>query len=132
MGLRVRSTLSEDLEILMRQTIGACLTVHRELGPGLLEAVYLRAVARELTSRGIPFELEHSVPIKYRGAVIAQHRLDVFVDRRVILEAKSVDRLAPIHVAQVISYLRATRTRAALLVNFNVPILKQGLRRIVL
>ena len=131
-GLRIPSSLSPELEALVRNTIGACLQVHRALGPGLLEGVYPRAVACELEARHIPFELERAIPIRYRNRILCHHRLDVFVDRQLILEIKSVDRLAPIHVAQLISYLRVTGARIGLLVNFNVPFLRQGIRRVVL
>jgi len=130
--LRVASPLPEDLEKLVHGTIGACIQVHQELGPGLLEGVYPRAVALELDALGIPFELEKSIPVRYRGQVIYHQRIDVYVDQRLIVEIKSVDRLGPAHVAQVLSYLRATTTRVGLLINFNVPVLKQGIRRIVL
>ncbi len=131
-SLRVPISLPPDLELLSQRTIGACLAVHRALGPGLLEGVYPRAVACELEELGIPFELERSIPIRYRDRVICHQRLDVLVDGRLILEIKSVERIAPIHVAQIISYLRVTHVRIGLLVNFNVEILKQGIRRVVL
>lgn len=130
--LRVHSTLPPDLENLVTDTIGCCLTVHRALGPGLLEKVYPRAVACELKLRGIPFELEHSVAVRYKGRTVCYQRIDIFVDERVVVEIKSIDRFHPIHTAQVISYLRLTGARVGLLVTFNVPVLKQGIRRIVL
>ena len=130
--LRISSNLPDDLESLVRQTIGCCLAVHRELGPGLLESVYPRAIAMELASRGIKYSREKTIPIRYRGILICNQRIDIFVDNRLVLEVKSVERLNPIHVAQVINYLRVTGARVGLLVNFNVPILKQGIRRIVL
>ena len=130
--LRLSSSLPPDLEDLVRQTIGCCIVVHRELGPGLLEKVYPRAIALELKSRNIPYSREKAIPIRYRDTLICQQRIDLFIDNRVVLEVKSVERLGPIHVAQVINYLRVTGARIGLLVNFNVPILKQGIRRIVL
>jgi GxxExxY protein len=132
MKLQVPTQLPADLESLVRETIGSCIAVHRELGPGLLEAIYPRAVAVELEARGISFELERSIPVRYRGHLICHQRLDVFVDGRLILEIKSVERLLAIHLAQVTSYLRVTGARIGLLVNFNVPILAQGIRRVVL
>ena len=130
--LRIESRLSDDLEKLVRDVIGCCLAVHRELGPGLLEAIYTRAVGMELGARGIPFEAEKAVPVLYRGRPLCHQRLDLFIDKRVVLEIKSVDLLHLIHRAQVISYLRVTGARVGLLVNFNVPVLKQGIRRVVL
>jgi GxxExxY protein len=132
MSLRIPSTLPPELESLVRRTIGCCIKVHRELGPGLLEGVYPRAVALELETQAIPVELERSIPIRYLERVICHQRLDLFVDRQLVLEIKSVECLLPIHTAQVISYLRVTGARVGLLVNFNVPILAQGIRRIVL
>jgi GxxExxY protein len=131
-SLRISSDLPPDLEDLIRQTIGCCIVVHRELGPGLLEKVYPRAIALELRSRNIPHSTEKAIPIRYRGTLICHQRIDLLIDNRLVLEVKAVERLAPIHVAQVINYLRVTGTRAGLLINFNVPILKQGIRRIVL
>jgi GxxExxY protein len=131
-GLRLSSSLPADLEDLIRQTIGSCIVVHRELGPGLLEKVYPRAIALELKSRNIPYSTEKAIPGRYRGTLICHQRIDLMIDNRLVLEVKSVERLGPIHVAQVINYLRVTGTRAGLLINFNVPILKQGIRRIVL
>ena len=107
-GLRVPSTLPPDAEELVAATIGCCLAVHRELGPELLESVYPRAVGYQLECRGIPFELERPLPIRYGGKILCHHRIDIFVDQRLVLEAKSVERIHPIHVAQVISYLRLT------------------------
>ena len=130
-SLRVHSNLPPDLESLVRETIGCCLAVHVELGPGLIEGVYSRAVAIELAARQIPFETEKSIPVRYRGTLLCHQRLDFFIDKRLVLELKSIEQINPIHVAQGISYLRVTGSRVGLLVNFNVPILKQGIRRIV-
>jgi GxxExxY protein len=131
-ALRISSSLPPDLEDLIQKTIGCCIAVHRDLGPGLLEKVYPRAIALELDSRHIPYAREKAIPIKYRDLLICHQRIDLMVDDRLVLEVKSVERLGPIHVAQVINYLRVTGARAGLLINFNVPILKQGIRRIVL
>lgn len=130
--LRVQSNLPPELENLVRDVIGCCLAVHRELGPGLLEAVYPRAIGVELETRGISFAAEKAVPIRYRGTLLCHHRLDLFIDEKIVLEIKSIDQINPIHIAQVISYLRVTGARVGLLVNFNVPVLKQGIRRVVL
>ncbi len=130
--LRVQSNLPLDLENLMRDTIGSCIAVHRELGPGMSEVVYSRATCIELDARGIPFEAEKAVSIRYRDKLLCQQRIDLFVDNRLVLEITSVERIHPVHVAQVVSYLRITGARAGLVVNFNVPVLKQGVRRVVL
>jgi GxxExxY protein len=130
--LRVTSPLPDDLEEIVHDTIGSCIAVHEELGPGLLESVYAKAVASELRLRSIPSERERLVPIRYRGEVICHHRLDIFVAERLVLEIKAAERLLPIHTAQVISYLHVTGARVGLPVNFNVALLKQGIRRLVL
>jgi GxxExxY protein len=92
-SLRVPSDLPADLEDVVRKTIDCCFAVHVALGPGWLEAVYRRAVAVELEARQISFEVEKSIPIRYRGALLCHHRLDLFVDQRVVLELKAIDRL---------------------------------------
>ncbi len=129
---RVPSSLPIDLEQLVEATIGCCLVVHRALGPGMSEGVYSRACCIEFESNGLAYEREKPVPIRYRGTLICQQRIDLFVAGRLVLEVKSVERIHPIHIAQTVSYLRATGTRVGLVVNFNVPMLKQGVRRVVL
>jgi GxxExxY protein len=130
--LRITAGLPPMLEALVHKTIGACLAVHRELGPGLAERAYSRACCIELESREMSFEVEKPVSVKYRGTLLCQHRIDLFIDRQVVVEIKSVEQIHPVHVAQVVSYLRLTGTRVGLVVNFNVPVLKQGIRRVVL
>jgi len=130
-SLRLVSMLPPDLEDLVQRTIGALLDVHRELGSGMSESVYAAAVRLELQARGVPFESEKTAPVRYKGHLIGHHRIDLLVDRRLVVEIKSVDCIHPVHVAQVVSYLRVTGARIGLLVNFNVPVLKQGIRRVV-
>jgi GxxExxY protein len=132
MSLRIASTLPPELDLLVTQTIGAVLAVHRELGAGMSESVYAAAARVELAERGVPFESEKAVAVRYRGKLLCHQRLDLFVDSRLVVEIKSVEQIHAVHVAQLVSYLRLTGARAGLLVNFNVPILKQGLRRVVL
>lgn len=132
MTLRLPPPFGEYVEAAVSEVVRCCLTVHRELGPGLLESTYQRAVSILLTEHGVSHELERSVAVTFRGQTIAPYRLDLVVERCVIVELKAVDRLSPLHVAQCLAYLRASDLRVALLVNFNVPLLKQGLRRIVL
>jgi GxxExxY protein len=131
-ALRIQSSLPPDVDLLITRTIGALLEVHRELGSGMSEGVYHAASRIELAERGIPFESEKVFPVRYRGTVLCHQRIDLFVEGRLIVELKSVERLHPVHVAQVVSYLRLTGARGGLLVNFNVPILKQGIRRLAL
>ena len=130
--LRVPSPLPDELELLVTKTIGCCVAVHKELGPGLLEAVYARAVRIELGLSGLTFERERIVPISYRGVHLCNQRLDLIVQERIIVELKSVERLNPVHRAQAVSYLRVTGLRIGLLVNFNVPLIQDGLRRVIL
>jgi GxxExxY protein len=122
---RTAATLPEELELLVSQTIGACLAVHRELGPGMNEGVYSRALALELASRGLAFETEKPLPVRYRGRLLCHQRVDLLVEGQLVIEVKSVGALHAVHIAQAISYLRLTRTRVALVVNFNVSVLKQ-------
>ena len=98
----------------------------------MLEAIYQRAVAIELESRGISHEVERSIPVIFKSQPICHQRVDLIVDEQVILELKAVERLTPLHEAQALSYLRVAGLRIALLIYFNVPVLKSGIRRIVL
>ncbi len=108
------------------------MQVHRVLGPGLLESPYSRAVAIELTEKGIPFEREKEFVVMYRGQPLCRHRIDFVVDGRVLLELKAVDRLTPVHRAQVHSYLRISQIPVGLLMNFNEVLLQDGIKRIIL
>jgi GxxExxY protein len=130
--LRVPTPLPDEVESLVHRTIGCCVTVHRELGPGLLESTCARAVSIELHAAGIPFEAEKHVPVIYRGQLLCHHRLDLVVANAIVLEIKSVERLAPVHHAQLLNYLRISGLRVGFLVNFNVPTLREGIKRIVL
>jgi GxxExxY protein len=130
--LRVHSPLSDAVEQLVHDTIGCCLRVHRELGPGLFERIYSGALCVELKAAGIPFEREKRYPVRYRGELIADQYLDFVVSNQVVLEVKAVDDLAPIHHKQILNYMRIAGLRAGLLLNFNVAILPDGLIRKVL
>ena len=115
------------------QVIGAAIKVHRHFGPGLLESAYRHSLQWELESRGVPVRTEVPVNVEYKGKVIeAAYRLDLLVDDRLIVELKSVERLNPVHQAQMITYLKVTGLRTGLLINFNVELLRQGLRRVLL
>ncbi len=110
---------------------GAAMEVHRELGPGLLESSYEAAFCRELALRGIPFVRQQTIPVIYKGELIdCGFRLDVIVDNRVIVELKAVERILPIHEAQILTYLKLSKLSLGLLINFNVRVLKDGIRRI--
>lgn len=113
--------------------IGACIEVHRHLGPGLLESAYEACLAHELWTRGVAFERQRQVPVHYKGATLeCGYRLDLVVEETVLVELKSVEKLSPVHEAQVITYLRLTGLPVGLLVNFNVVRLRDGLQRVVL
>ncbi len=130
--LRTVSTLPPDLDDLIYRTIGVCLAVHRELGPGWPEEAYSRAMRIELSAREMPFTAEHTVAISYRGNIVGHQRIDLLIDKRLVVEIKAVEELHAVHIGQLTNYLRVLKLRAGLLVNFNVPVLKYGIRRIVL
>jgi GxxExxY protein len=130
--LKVHSRLSQELEMLVHDTIGCCIAVHRELGPGLLEIVYSRALAIELRARNIPFVREKRFPVLYRGELVCDQHLDFVVADQLILEIKSVDQLADVHHSQLLHYMRLSKLPVGLLINFNVTVLKQGIARKVL
>ncbi|MBB64822.1 MAG: GxxExxY protein [Waddliaceae bacterium] len=118
---------------LTEQIIGAAIQVHTELGPGLLESIYEACLFHELSIQGLKVERQKSVPITYKGIKLGVgYRLDLFVEDKVIIEIKSVAGLLPIHEAQLISYLKQMGGGKGLLINFNVSLLKNGLRRFIL
>ena len=117
---------------LTRRIIGCAVEVHRRLGPGLLENVYESALCIELRTQGLSYERQIGIPLYYRGELISEHRPDLVVEKEVVVEVKSVERLSPLHWAQVLTYLRVTGLKVGLLLNFNSPTLRAGTRRIVL
>lgn len=122
----------EKTDLLAREVIGAAIEVHKILGPGFLESVYEEALCVELKLRGIPFKRQLIVGVEYKGQVVGEGRMDILARDALIIELKTVENLAPIHVAQTLSYLKATGHSLALLINFNVPVLKDGIKRVVL
>lgn len=129
---RLPSPLSAHAERAMSETIGCAVRVHRELGPGFLESIYRKAMCIELEASGLSYETERPVLVRYRNASISGQRVDLIVESAIVVELKSVIRLDDVHVAQLVSYLRTTRLRGGLLINFRVPVLRSGLRRVVL
>ena len=114
------------------EIIGSAIEVHRRIGPGLLESIYSECLALELTLRGLHCEQEVAIPVEYRGRrVAADLKIDLLVEQCVVVELKAVEKLGPIHDAQLLTYLRLTGYSVGLLINFNVPVLKNGLRRLV-
>jgi len=120
------------LDELADQVIGAALEVHKVIGPGYLETVYEEALCQELSLRSITFARQPEFTLTYKGQPVGQGRLDLLVEESLIVELKAVDALAAIHHAQVISYLRALHLKLGLLINFNAPLLKHGIRRVIL
>ena len=113
--------------------IGCAIEVHRALGPGLLESAYEICLCRELTLRGIPFERQVAIPVQYKGVKLdCGYRADLIVDGKILVEVKAVDQLAPIHEAQLLSYLKLTGLKVGFLINFNERVLTHGIRRKVL
>jgi GxxExxY protein len=129
--MKVTSNLPEELEELIRNVIGAAIEVHRHMGPGFIESIYEQALCHELNLRKIKFERQKEIVITYKGFKMSGQRLDILVAGQLILELKSVEQVMPIHVAQLISYLKSTGLRAGLLINFNVQQLKSGIHRVV-
>ena len=120
-----------EVDELTSATIGAGIEVHKGLGPGLDEALYKAAMCRALRLRGIPFECEVIVDVVYKGEVIGKRRIDLIVGGKIVVELKAVEMLSPLHRAQVRTYLKITRLRVGLLMNFNTIILKDGIKRII-
>jgi GxxExxY protein len=117
--------------VLATAVVDAALEVHRTLGPGFLENVYEDALSFELERRGIPLERQALIAVNYKGRRVGEGRIDLFVDRHLIVELKAVEVFAPVHMAQVVSYLRALRKPLGLLITFNVQKLRTGVRRVV-
>jgi GxxExxY protein len=121
-----------EVDQVASSVLQAAVEVHRVLGPGFFEGVYEEALDVELTLRGIPFVRQPAIGVVYKARSVGDMRPDLLVAQRLVVELKAIDRLAPIHLAQALSYLRATRLPLALVINFNVPVLLRGVRRVVL
>jgi len=122
-----------DIKNLTGGVIGAAIEVHRILGPGLLESAYEECLCREFELRKIPYERQKELPIEYKGVKLdCGYRLDIVVASRLILELKACESLQPIHEAQLLTYLKLTGIKIGLLINFGVPVLKAGIKRLAL
>jgi GxxExxY protein len=122
-----------DLNRLSGKIVSAAYSVHNELDPGLLENVYEACLSEELTDLGIKFERQVSVPVRYKKVTLETgFRIDLFVEKQLIVELKAVEALLPVHKAQLITYLKLSGCRIGLLINFNVDVLKIGIKRVVL
>jgi len=120
------------IDIFSNKIIGCAMEVHKNLGPGLLESTYSQCLAYELNMSGINFKLEYPIPVKYKTVNIdCSYRADFMVENEIIVEIKSVKELLPIHEAQLLTYLKISDKKLGLLINFNVKLLKKGLKRIV-
>lgn len=124
--------MDPQTEVLASEVIAAAIEVHRTLGPGYLESIYERALSIELSLRKVDHACQHPIRVMYKGHDVGEGRVDIILPHHLVIELKAVDELHPIHQAQVISYLKATQLQLALLINFNAPRLKDGLKRVVL
>ena len=121
------------VNVLTKEIIGAAIEVHRNLGPGLLESAYQQCLARELQLKDIPFRYEWPLPLDYKGLRMkCGYRVDILVADAVVVEAKAIEAIAPVHEAQLLTYMRLGGWKVGLLINFNVLVLKNGIRRRVL
>lgn len=121
----------EHINVLTEKIIGCAIEVHRCLGAGLMEKTYEKAMCLEMDRRGIAYERQAVFPIVYKGTPISEHRVDLIVEKAVVVELKSVERFDPIYMAQVLTYLRCTGLRVGLFINFNGTVLRTGVKRFV-
>lgn len=122
----------DDLNGLTSAIIGAAIEVHRNLGPGLLESAYESCLLWELRAQGLKVEPQVPVPIRYKGSQLdAGYRIDLLVQDKVIVELKATDKIQPIHTAQVLTYMKMTDVKMALILNFNVELMRSGIKRII-
>ena len=122
----------DELNQLSKKILAAAINVHKEMGPGLLESVYEICLIKELQLRGINAENQVPIPLFYKGEKLNKDfRIDILVEKEIVIELKAVDILLPVHDAQIISYLKLTNKKLEFLINFNVPLLKEGFNRFV-
>ena len=126
------STTDSPINKVTHRIIGCALEVHRALGPGLLESTYEACLAREMQIADVPFVRQWPIPIHYRGSTLdCGYRADFCVEEKVLVELKAVEQVLPLHEAQILTYLKLSELRIALLINFNVPQLREGIRRFI-
>ena len=122
-----------ELDALAKGVVDAAFKVHKALGPGLLESAYQACMEIELDRRGVPFSVQELLPISYEGVRIeGAYRIDLLVGGKLVVELKAVEKLLPVHQAQILTYLRLAGLRLGLLINFNAPLIKDGIKRIAL
>ena len=129
---RHRGSEAYEHDPLTQRIIGCAIEVHRQLGPGLMEATYEEALCIELKDQGMSFLRQAGVPVFYKGHLIGEHRPDLVVQDRVVVEVKSVERLIGVHQAQLLAYMRVLKKPIGLLLNFNSEVLRTGIRRLVI
>jgi GxxExxY protein len=126
-----RDAETQSFRKITEQVIGACIEIHKHLGPGLLESIYEECLCYELSVLGLKFERQKPLPVKYKSVNLdCGYRLDLVIEDKIILELKTVEHLLPIHEAQLLTYLKLSGLTLGLLINFNVPVLKNGVKRI--
>ena len=130
-NFRVQSSLSDEEERIVSRVLDCAFNVHRVLGPGFKESIYQRAMCLEMDARGLKFECEKMIDVRYKQWVIPGQRVDLLVESRVLVEVKAIPRLRKIHSSQVYSYLKTMDIRIGLLLNFKAQVLKEGLKRVV-
>lgn len=131
--LRAFEPVAADLDKIGAQVVDVAFQVHKTIGPGLMENIYEEAFCCELKDRNIAFERQKIIPVQYKHHKLELvHRLDLLIEDSVIVELKCVDRLQPVHDSQILSYLKLTNLRLGYLINFNVPVIKEGIKRKVL
>lgn len=122
-----------EFDELSHKVIGCAIEVHRALGPGLLESTYEQCLARELELSSINYERQYALPLEYKGVDIeVGYRIDLFVNNSLIVELKAVENVLPVHEAQLLTYMKLAQVKVGLLINFNVKVLKDGIKRFVL
>jgi len=131
--MKIFEPLPPETELLAKQTVDAAMKVHRALGPGLLESVYEKCLMHELRTHEIAVQAQVHVPVVYEGLRLESGlRLDLLIDKQLIVEIKAVEEMSRLFKAQALTYLRLTSLRLALLINFNVPLLRDGIHRVIL
>jgi GxxExxY protein len=127
-----RDAETQRVNEVTEKVIGACIDIHRQLGPGLLESAYEECLCYDLSTLGLAFERQKDLPVEYKSVRLAcGYKIDIIVEGLLVVELKAVERFLPIHQAQLLTYLKLSSLSVGLLINFNVPVLKQGLKRIV-
>jgi len=122
----------KELNEITEKIIGCAIEVHKHLGPGLLETIYEKALCYELDENNVIYEKQIVAPVIYKGIILGEYRVDLVVEKEIIVELKATEKMNPVYEAQVLSYLKMTNKKLGLLINFNVPVLRSGIKRIIL